>query len=622
MFNCNSKTGPMMKRLNTFFLLMMAALTMASCNILDLTPDGRETLADIFADNDKTAAYLNSCYGNIHPKGANYNWVCNAPTALCDEGWLSYGVVTTVPSELYEGAATATAHPFTQDYDYYSKYLLQIRLCTTFLQNIGTAKVHSEADRSRWTAEAHVMKAYFMHEMIKWFGAFGYEPNGFPADYDYKKLVKPTVWQLAEAVAAECDAAIACPELPWRIDNEDECLRATKALAWCIKSKTYLFAASPLHKGSATDEEVKARWNKAYLENKAAVEALEANGYALKTTVADASVYTGDAAAYRELFASSTLTSATDKETIWHAKNPQAYYYHNYIGSRVNLRNAYRCGICPTQEMVDAYEVLNAAGTQAEPLLNLSNPYTNAKAPRYNNAALALGYDEDDPYAARRDPRMAATIIKNGDQIEWDGVKVTVETYEGGDNGINFDPNTINFTRTGYYFCKWVAPNADVNNNRPSAPWKYFRLGEIKLNYAEAAAEANHLDEAKAQVDAIRARVHMPALPDGLSQASMRQRIQNERMVELAYEECRYFDLRRWVDPSLLSSVRGFQLRCKNLTAMHITKTGTDYDYSREPGGDLVNLSTNSKDLLLPIPQAEAEILYSLTGVKWQNAGW
>ncbi|MBQ7517139.1 MAG: RagB/SusD family nutrient uptake outer membrane protein, partial [Bacteroidales bacterium] len=101
----------MMKRLNTFFLLAMAALTMASCNILDLTPDGRETLADIFADNDKTAAYLNSCYGNIHPKGANYNWVCNAPTALCDEGWLSYGVVTTVPSELYEGAATATAHP-------------------------------------------------------------------------------------------------------------------------------------------------------------------------------------------------------------------------------------------------------------------------------------------------------------------------------------------------------------------------------------------------------------------------------------------------------------------------------------------------------------------------------
>lgn len=612
-----------MKRLNKTFLMGMAALMMASCNVLDLTPDGRETLSDIFADNDKTAAYLNSCYGNIHAKGASYNWVCNAPTALSDEGWLTYGDVTTVPSELYEGAATATSHPFTQDYDYYSRYLLQIRLCTTFLQNIGTANVRSEADRRRWTAEAHVMKAYFMHELIKWFGAFGYEPDGFPVDYDYQaSLKKPSVWQLAEYVAAECDAALACEELPWRIDNQDECLRATKALAWCVKSKTFLFAASPLHREGATDEQVTARWEKAYQENKAAVQALESNGYALKTTVAEPAVYTGDAAAYRELFGSSTLTSATDKETIWHARNPQSYFYHNYIGSRSHLRNAYRCGICPTQELVDAYEVLSDDGRQAQPLLNLANPYSNSKAPRYNNAALSLGYDEDDPYAVRRDPRMAATIVKNGDQIEWDGVKVTVETYEGGDNGINFDPNTINFTRTGYYFCKWVAPNADVNNNRPSAPWKYFRLGEIKLNYAEAAAEAGHLDEARAQVDAIRARVKMPALPTSLNQTQLRQRIQNERMVELAYEECRYFDLRRWVDPTALASVRNFQLRCKNLTAMRITRIGNDYLYSREPGGDLVNLSTGSKDLLLPIPQAEAENLYSLTGMRWQNAGW
>ena len=70
-------------------------------------------------------------------------------------------------------------------------------------------------------------------------------------------------------------------------------------------------------------------------------------------------------------------------------------------------------------------------------------------------------------------------------------------------------------------------------------------MAEIILNYAEAAAEAGHLSDAKDAVDEIRARVGMPKLPDNLSQAEMVLRVRNERQVELAWEECRYFDLRR-----------------------------------------------------------------------------
>jgi starch-binding outer membrane protein, SusD/RagB family len=39
----------------------------------------------------------------------------------------------------------------------------------------------------------------------------------------------------------------------------------------------------------------------------------------------------------------------------------------------------------------------------------------------------------------------------------------------------------------------------------------------------------------------------MPDLPAGLTKDEMRERIRNERRVELAYEEHRYFDVRRWM---------------------------------------------------------------------------
>ena len=610
----------------TILAFIAPVILLASCNLLDLTPDGRDTLEQIFADNDKTAAYLNSCYGGLHSKAFTYNWVQNAPTCLSDEAWLTFKPeLRGVADQLYDGTGSAGVHPLRDDGNYYANYLYQIRVCTIFLKNIGSAKVNSEADRARWKAEAHVLKAYYMLEMVKWFGSFGYEPQGFPDDYDYSAMRRRDVWDLAEYIADECDAALAIDELPWRIDNKAEQLRATKALAWTVKSKAYLFAASPLHSEDFDDVEKAEHWEEAYEQIKAAVQALESNGYELKTNIADQSVYSGPAGAYHELFSSPNLNTSTDKETIWQRTEGFSAISHNFIGSVSNLENATRAGACPTQELVDAYDVLSADGKTAVPLLDVLKPYNNDKTPNYNAEALALGYDPQDPYSARRDPRMDATIIKNGDIINWDGQDMQIETFVGGDNGLSTDLKDDRFTRTGYYFRKYVAPDADAVNTKAAAPWKYFRLAEVKLNLAEAAMEAGHLDEAKAQVDDIRARVGMPALPAGLTQEQMRALIRKERMVELCYEECRYFDMRRWAEAYESSEYfKDFKLRCNNLTAMFITvdpETGA-LTYERKVGGDLVNKSTQPRDLLLPIPEDEAQTLFTLTGKRWQNTGW
>ena len=610
-------------------VVLLAAFAGQGCSLLDTTPDGRETLDQIFADHDKTAAYLNTCYSKLPTKGTSYYWVCNAPTALSDEGYLVSGTINdAIPAKMYTSGGTASSHPvrdYSDDENYYSAYMLQLRYCTTFLQYIDKAGVNSESERARWRAEAHVLRAYYMLEMLKWFGAFAYEPNGYPDDYDYSTLKKRTVWELAELIDAECTAAIDTNELPWRIDNPSDVKRMTKALAWCIKSKAYLFAASPVHSEDYSADQKASHWKTAFQVNQQAVEALESNGYSLKTSVSNPRLYTGKAAAYKELFTSISLTSADDRETIYQATSRQNYIDHNYIGALNWPNNTTRAGVVPTQEMVDAYEVLNADGTVAEPLLDLANPYTATKTPNYNQKALDLGYDPDDPYAAPRDPRMEACIIRNGDKILWGGELRTVETFVGGENGVNDDTSENRFTRTGYYYRKYIAPDVDATDNKvDAAPWKFFRLAEIKLNLAEAAAEAGELDVAKAQVNDIRSRVGMPALPDDLTQAEMILRVRHERMVELCYEECRSFDVRRWAEAFAGSQLyqQYFKIPCERLTVMWITKNPDDtYTYERRT--DLLrNASTQPRDVLLPIPETEANNLYSLTNKRWQNSGW
>ncbi|MOA06457.1 SusD family protein [compost metagenome] len=77
--------------------------------------------------------------------------------------------------------------------------------------------------------------------------------------------------------------------------------------------------------------------------------------------------------------------------------------------------------------------------------------------------------------------------------------------------------------------------------------WIVIRLGEVMLNYAEAQNEAIGPDESVySAVNAIRSRAGQPNLPTGLSQTEMRQRIRNERKIELAFEDFRFWDVRRW----------------------------------------------------------------------------
>ncbi|MCY1723491.1 RagB/SusD family nutrient uptake outer membrane protein [Prolixibacteraceae bacterium Z1-6] len=191
-----------------------------------------------------------------------------------------------------------------------------------------------------------------------------------------------------------------------------------------------------------------------------------------------------------------------------------------------------------------------------------------------------------------------------------------VETFVGGNCEISDRVSETRNTRTGYYLRKFNNYKSGSNVDADGL-MKIFRLGELYLNFAEAAYQSAGPDavvgtmSARDAVNTIRERVGMPALPAGLSKEDFEVRYRNERQVEMAFEEHRFFDVRRW---KILDQTDGF------VTGMKIVKDNNGYTYTRIK---LEDRNTNSdKYLLYPINQSEVSKMESFTGNTWQNPGW
>lgn len=174
----------------------------------------------------------------------------------------------------------------------------------------------------------------------------------------------------------------------------------------------------------------------------------------------------------------------------------------------------------PTQELVDSYEMLD--GTPFD----------------WNNPVHAK-----DPYTGR-DKRLAASIITDGSVFK---NKVIRTGYLMPDDGLGL----VERTYTGYYIRKFLdetLPFEKLYFGGSQTSWKELRLAEVLLNYAEAQNEAKQGpdDSVHDAINAVRDRAGLPDLPEDLDYTGMKQRIIQERKVELAFEGHRFGDLRRW----------------------------------------------------------------------------
>ena len=588
------------------------ALSLGSCSdVMDVTPDGRLSLEEVFANPDYTAAYFSQAFDNLPHKMMNYYWFDNLPSALSDESWSCDDVEGVGAINAYKGQGSARENLFETCYNenfecqYWERYWKSIRTINVFLQNIPTAAVNSETDRSRMTAEAHVLRAYYYLQLIKWYGALPIIKGPFPDDVDYSTVKKSSAVDCLKFVVEDCETAMLCEDLPWRIVNDREFRRLTRAMAAAIRSQAALYAASPLYNTGGEN-----LWDYAYEKNKDSYQKLKANGYELYTQQHHPEEYLN---AYGEYFAQNATGGANpiDRETIWlDIKDNWGMWWVWGLPIQSN----YRAGCVPSQELVDAYDMLETG----KPVLDLKQPYLDEThlQPNYTEGS---GYNPARPYEGR-DPRFYATIIYNGASIYVGNTKSVVQTYNGGNSELR--DNDRRYTRTGYYLNKYRNWQAYSGLSGQDGKWKHYRMGEVYLNLAEAAIEAGHIDEGLALINDIRHRAGFDPSVDvtATTQEEARLLLRHERQVEFAFEEHRFFDTRRWTrnEEDLENE--------KFCTGMRAKRSGLKLTYERfivgSDGSSPSKLSYKAKWHFLPIPIDDVSSLEDQTGDRWQNYGW
>ncbi len=444
--------------------------------------------------------------------------------------------------------------------DQYANMYNYIRRTNLFLEKSLTSKINPATDIPLLRGEAFFLRAYYHFELFKRYGGIIIANRSFGPTEELD-LPRNTVDEVVKQIVSDCDSAAAVLITSISDQAAGDKGRASKTAALALKARTLLYAASPLNNTSGDV----ARWQQAADAAKAVI---TAGKHSLVTTAQSPNIWNFTALPYNAevIFHS----SADNVNSIESANAPISY-----DGARGRTN--------PTQELVDAFEMRTTGKPITDPTsgYNMNNPYVN------------------------RDNRLGLFIMFNGSLFKSPRV---VETFIGGKDNI---VTNINTTKTGYYMRKFLydAANWAVNStSNIRRPWVHLRYAEVLLNYAEALNEAQGpVAEVYTNVNLVRVRAGMPALPAGLTKDQMRLRIQNERRVELCFEEHRFFDVRRWR--------KGEEFFNKPVSGMAITKTGNTFTYRVVPVESRVFTEKNYR---FPFPQTELNRATKLV----QNPGW
>lgn len=584
-------------------LALMLGATSCS-DTLDITPDGRLTLDEVFANPDYAEAYLANAFVNIPNKMHWYFWFDNLPTALSDESWSNEDVEGHGAILAYRGQGSSSENVFETEYhnqfdaQYWRKYWASIRILNVFLERIPTAAVNSESARSRMIADAKVLRAYYYLQLVKWYGDLPLITESLSPSASFADYRRQPAHEILAYITNDCLEAMECNDLPWRLTNVNEYRRMSRAIAAAIASQASLFAASKLYCHGQN------LWKWAYDVNTKCLSALRANGYELYT-VQQTTNYNS---AYGEYFAQNDNvgTNPIDRETIM-SSSPRGNHPLYYVNG-TPIQNAYVTGDVPSQELVDAYDMLQTG----LPVVDIDNPYLDPDhlEPNYVDGS---GYKPKDPYKGR-DPRFEACILHNSSKIYVGDNQAVIKTEKGGNCEVRANSRT--YTRTGYYPYKYHHFSSCAARPATDGRWKYFRLGEVILNCAECAAENGDVTTAMQLVNEIRHRAGFDPSVDVKADSKERaiSLVRHERRIELAFEENRFFDVRRWTSNEEDIPMEGI------CTGMQIEKKGFSSTYTRFVVG--TKASAAAKWHFLPIPLAEASTLEEQTGVSWQNYGW
>ena len=513
----------------------LSLLLLAGCDFMDCDESDNYTKDDIMSSYTRVTQLVTNIYGYLQDD------FCSIDGAMLD-------AATDDAIHIYESSniqrfVNGTWSPNYLVDDQWGHYYEGIRAANLYLKETADLTFDEwkyaddyeniMKDFNNYKYEVRFLRAYFYFELIKRYRNVPFLLEALESQEEANRVIPESYETIADFIIDECSELATLLPVDYSGFAADELGRVTRAAALALKSRVTLYMASPLFAGESENEE---KW-------KAAASA----AYELISQAAALGCSLGN---YAALFNETNNRAAEvilcrpvgEKGTFEQANFPMGVEG----GSTTT---------CPTQNLVDAYEM------------------TDGTAFDWNDPAHAA-----DPYA-NRDPRLSMTVVYNN--MPWPQSK-PVEIWEGGANGLPIQYATT----TGYYLRKYVNNTISFESGstvtKKQHNWILFRYAEVLLNYAEAMIHAFHDPDytdgdygmsAREAINQIRQRadVNMPALPSGMSETDFLAKVKNERRVELAFEGHRFWDLRRWKELDQTANIYGVQ----------VEKDGTDFVYTR-----------------------------------------
>ena len=512
-----------------------------------------------------------------------------------------------------------------------------ISTVNSFLENIDKISNASETDVNNMRGEALFLRAYFHHLVTKRHGGLLY----LKQTVDYNSTVpieRDTYANNYADLIADLDEAISLLPINWSASNLG---RPTRGAAYALKSRVTLFAASPLV-NTTNDQQA---WVDAaqaasdminYANNNGLYTLASApNANNIDVAHGGADLFTPEPEElepYRSVFVGPGKSKTAPQEVIFMETNdftagggstlaplPRTYLT---VGFDIVKGNNNPMNVGALANFVDKFETKSGLAIEDDASYNPQEPFIN-RDPRFYNAILFDGV----PWT-----------VTTSNATNKSGAADLAIVNEEGNLGLDIaDPNTPTNrlwqvkNKTGYRIRKWVP-----NGYFLTSGWKgeldfyahnsMFRMAEIYLNYAEAANEAFGPSGTVAgasltaidAVNKIRNRVGMPNVNAAYSgsQDGLRERIRNERAIELCFEGFRYDDIRRWKTAHLEDNlkVEFLEMRWQGGTSA-LYPTGFSFENVEQ--SDLKK-TFNDRNYWWPIPSSEVETAPTFR----QTDGW
>lgn len=640
-----------MKLFKTTYLILSAmvlTLAMPSCKkpYLDIVPDNLPTLDNAFANRNEAEKFLFTCYSAL-PNDASPDF--NPGMNTGDEFWV-YSPVQTgdyaslEPFNIAQGLQSKV-NPAMNYWDGSGggkSLWLGIRNCNIFLENIDKPIDLQPYEKERWIAEVKFLKAYLHWYLFRMYGPIPIVDKNLPIDAsaDEVKVIRQPVDSVVNYISNLLDEAAAGEGtgLPDKIQSlATELGRITKPAALAIKARVLVTAASPLFNGNTDfsgfkNKDGKAlfnptydvkKWQRATAACKTAIDAAEAAGVALYK-FAPSSLQTADKATKIEMSIRNAVCEKWNNELIFGSIASTNYLQRTACPNLFlapQFDNGLRGQLAPTLKMAELFYTKNGVPITEDRTWDYDNRF-NLKTITAQDSAMQKDYQTVGLHF-EREPRFYADIAFDGSKMYMQSNQKPPINIQSKLEQVSGRKQTLYYSISGYYTKKLINWNLVIGANggitTENYPWPIMRLGDLYMLYAEALNESGDLATPLTYLNKIRERAGLQTVESSwtnfstnptkyTSQSGLRDIIQQERLIEMAFEGSRFWDLRRWKKAAtqLNAPIYGWNVA---------TKTFADYNTRVL----LFNQTfVSPRDYFWPIKESNLQVNTRLV----QNLGW